>query len=188
MSQEISDNYLVERVKKGNRQAFRLLVERYKDPSMALAVSILKDEAIAEDVLQEAFMKVYKNIGRFRMEAAFATWLYRIVVNTGYNALARNKNRGKNESLEAAENYGQADAMPLKVEDQRKYVNLALKRMNADEALVLRLFYLYERQIPEVREITGFSESKVKVCLHRGRKNLLQELKKLLGNDINYLL
>ncbi|OYT15558.1 MAG: RNA polymerase subunit sigma-70 [Bacteroidetes bacterium 4572_77] len=77
-----SDTTLIALIKDGDSSAFRQLVDRYKDVSLSLAFSILKDSDIAEDALQESFLKVYKNIHKFRAKASFATWLYRIVVNT----------------------------------------------------------------------------------------------------------
>lgn len=169
-------------------EAFAHLVNRYKDPSLSLAVSILKDTAIAEDVLQEAFMKVYRSVGNFREEAAFSSWLYRIVVNHCYNALKSKRYGRQTEPLEAAEEPVAESGDSLKAGDQQYYVNKALEQLSADEALVLRLYYLHEMSLQEIKDITRFSPSKIKVCLHRGRKNMLQILEKMMGKEINYLL
>jgi RNA polymerase sigma-70 factor (ECF subfamily) len=185
---ELSDSQLVIRARAGDTGAFRQLVERYKDLSMSLAVSILKDRATAQDVLQDAFVKVYDRIGGFRGEAAFASWLYRIVVNTSYNALKSHTYGRKAGTLETEVVYGTTEQNPMRAEDQKKYVHLALDRLNADEALVLRLFYLHELQIPEIADITGFGKPKIKVCLHRGRKNMMDKLKGLIGEEVKDLL
>ncbi len=184
------DAALIEKVKKGDTQAFRQLVDKYKDVSLSLACSILKDQAKAEDVLQEVFMKVFHKAKGFKHRAAFSSWLFRIVVNTAYNELKKQKSHVQLDHGNAVEASGN-DKTPiqsLKEEDQKKYVVLALDKLKPDEALVLRLFYLCELSLKEVEEITDFSPSKIKVDLHRGRKNMEIALRNLLGNYLNDLL
>ncbi|MEM6686647.1 MAG: RNA polymerase sigma factor [Bacteroidota bacterium] len=170
--------------------AFRHLVERHKDVSLSLACSILKDRSRAEDVLQESFIKVFKKIDTFQFNAAFTTWLYRIVINTSYNAVKKEKNR-HHFTQEAEEKLATTADIPidkLKENDQKKYINLALEKLRSEEALVLRLFYLCELKISEIAKSTGFSTSKIKVDLSRGRSNLSFQLRKLLGTEIDNLL
>ena len=88
----------------------------------------------------------------------------------------------------SVETDGKSETKALTEQEQKKFINLALNRIKADEALILRLFYLYEHTILEIREITGFSKSKIKVDLHRGRKNMELQLQKMLGNEIRQLL
>jgi RNA polymerase sigma-70 factor (ECF subfamily) len=185
-----TDFELIQKIKKGDTTAFRYLVERHKDVSLSLACSIVKDTSKAEDVLQEAFIKVFKKLHTFQFNAAFTTWLYRIVINASYNAVKKNKNR-QYFSREAEEKLQTLEAIPidsLKENDQKKYINLALEKLRSDEALVLRLFYLCELKISEIAESTGFSNSKIKVDLSRGRSNLNFQLRQILGTEINNLL
>ncbi|MEM1137537.1 MAG: sigma-70 family RNA polymerase sigma factor [Bacteroidota bacterium] len=186
---QLEDYDLVRRANKGDTSAFRQLVYNYKDVSLTLACSILKNEVLAEDVVQEVFIKVYYKLKSFKFNSAFTTWLYRIVVNTAYNEL---KKRRIKDSIDDDTIGGPIieieDKDHLKDEDQKHYINLALTRLRADEALVLRLFYLCELSIKEIKGITKFKPSKIKVDLHRGRDNLQFHLKQLLGEDINYLL
>ena len=170
----------------GDGIAFRKLVDHYKDYSLSIIRSILKNPIKSEDVLQDAFMKVYKNLDKFRFDASFSTWLYRIMVNTSYNELKKNKkytelNSEKIDKIPVEQN-------ELKLKDQQKFINRALDVLKPDEALVLRLHYLNEMKIREIEEITGFKSSKIKVDLHRGRTNFHHQLQKLLGKDINHLL
>ncbi|WP_375578629.1 sigma-70 family RNA polymerase sigma factor [Marivirga tractuosa] len=184
------DAVLIEKVKNGDTDAFRQLVDKYKDVSLSLAYSILKDKAKAEDVLQEAFMKVFHKAASFKHQSAFSSWLYRIVVNSSYNELKRNKSHVELEKVNSNDSVvvEKTAFQNLKVEEQKRYVVLALNKLKPDEALVLRLFYLCELSLKEVEDITGFSTSKVKVDLHRGRKNMGIALKNLLGKQINDLL
>ena len=184
------DAALIESVKKGDTQAFRQLVDKYKDVSLSLACSILKDKEKAEDVLQNAFMKVFQKANSFKHQSAFSSWLYRIVVNTAYNELKRNRSYLDLDDLNSIESQAndKSAIQFLKEEEQKKYVILALDRLKADEALVLRLFYLCDMSLKEVQKITNFTSSKIKVDLHRGRKNMEIVLKGLLGNQLKDLL
>ncbi|MEM6349053.1 MAG: RNA polymerase sigma factor, partial [Bacteroidota bacterium] len=182
------DRSLIERVQQGDRQAFRRLVEQHQAFALSLAVSILKDPHRAEDVLQEVLIKVFIRIKSYRFKSSFSTWLYRIVVNHSYNELKKKKYLYPIEEIRVEQAEREETSVPLQAKNQKKYVNMALQRMKADEALVLRLFYLSEYAIAEIKEITGFSSAKIKVDLHRGRKNFKYYLEKLVGAEINELL
>ncbi len=183
------DYELIRRCGEGDTSAFRQLVYKHKDVSLSLVLSIIKDKVIAEDVLQEVFIKVYHKLHTFKFKSAFSTWLYRIVVNTSYNELKKRKDHVRIDhieehtfslSIEAGDRLG--------MQDQKKYIDLALLKLNEDEALILRLFYLCELSIKEIEGITSFKQSKIKVGLHRGRENLSFHLRQLLGEDIDQLL
>lgn len=180
----------IEKVKKGDKQAFKKLVEKYKTVSLSLACSVLKDEEKAEDILQDAFIKVFLKIKDFQHQSAFSTWLYRIVITTAYNALKREKIYEQLSDLSPNESLvnDKSAIQMLKEEDQRRYVIMALNKMRPDESLILRLFYLCDLNLIEISQITGFSRSKIKVDLHRGRKNIELRLKELLGRQLNDLL
>lgn len=184
------DIKLVNRSKAGDTSAFRDLVNAYKDVSLTLASSVLKDTSLAEDAVQTAFIRVFEKLHTFKQDSKFSTWLYRIVINTAYNLFKKQKNHLKIDDVSDfnIEIEGKSEIKALTEQDQKKYINLALNRIKADEALLLRLFYLYEHSILEIEEITGFRKSKIKVDLHRGRKNMEQQLQKMLGNEINQLL
>lgn len=179
---------LIKRINEGDSSAFRMLVEKHKDVSFSLAFSILKDKPEAEDVLQEVFLKVFKSIKNFRADSAFTTWLYRIVVNTCLNAKGKTKAYTDVETLELGASE-QKEGLEILLETERKiYVMKALELMKPDEALLLRLYYLCDLPIGEIKVITDFSESNIKVILHRGRKNILEILKKLVGTELSSLL
>ena len=176
---------MVRRAQVGDTTAFRQLVETYKDVSLSLIYGIVKDRALAEDILQDGFITVYEKLDSFKFKSAFATWLYRIMANKSYNALKRQK---RNHELKQREEPVAYSADPLEQDQQKKYINEALAALPTDQALVLRLFYLSELSLKEVGEATGFSKSKVKVSLHRGRIKLAEELKRIMGDELNELL
>jgi RNA polymerase sigma-70 factor (ECF subfamily) len=88
MVPDASDLSLVQRVQRGERGAYDLLVLKYQHKVVKLVMRYLRDPADAQDVAQEAFIKAYRALPQFRGESAFYTWLYRIAINTAKNALA----------------------------------------------------------------------------------------------------
>ncbi len=188
-SNRIQQDYdLIRKINDGDTSAFRQLVYVYKDVSLSLAVSIIRDATVAEDVLQDVFIKVYHKLHTFQYKSSFSTWLYRIVVNTCYNKLKRKKNSLDIENTMETLRLESPQRDTIGEDDQKKFINIALQQLRPDEALVLRLFYLCEYKIREIQEVTGFKTSKIKVDLHRGRENMLFQLKKVLGDDLKHLL
>lgn len=93
MSTESTDKELVKRVQKGDKGAFDLLVLKYEHKIVNLVTRYVRDPEIALDISQEAFIKAYRALPRFRGDSAFYTWLYRIAVNTAKNHLAAQRRR-----------------------------------------------------------------------------------------------
>src|SRR5512136_3294220 len=93
MSDREIDQELVERVQRGDRKAFDLLVSKYQRKLARLLSRFIRDPAEVEDVAQEAFVKAYRALPSFRGDSAFYTWLYRIAINTAKNALVSSKRR-----------------------------------------------------------------------------------------------
>jgi len=165
------DSELIHKIQDGDTNAFRTLVDLYKDKSLSLALSIVKNRSLAEDILQDSFIKVYRNIKRFKFKSKFSTWLYKIIVNTSYNELKRQKRNISIEESDFVTNLSikQKENLALRLEDQKKYIQKAMEQLKTDEALVLRLFYLCEMSLKEITAIK-------------------HQLEQLLGEEINHLL
>ena len=91
MTRSEKDRLLIERVKAGDNLAFKELIEKYKNDAFTLACSIVKNQRLAEDILQEVFIHIFDKIKTFKYKSSFYTWLYRIVVNRCYNELRKRK-------------------------------------------------------------------------------------------------
>lgn len=100
MSNQASDKKLVERVQKGDKGAFDLLVLKYQHKVVNLIMRYVRDPELALDIAQEAFIKAYRALPRFRGDSAFYTWLYRIAVNTAKNHLAAQRRRPMDVELD----------------------------------------------------------------------------------------
>jgi RNA polymerase sigma factor (sigma-70 family) len=162
----------VEKLIAGDVSAFRYFIRTYQDMAFILAVSIVKDEYLAQEVAQDAFMKAFRSIGSFNRLSSFKTWFYRILVNTAFLALKRMK-RDKLQFFEGYDaDIADVDLSHDNLNEQIEMVNKAFVLMPPNEALVLRLFYLEEESIKDVCAVTGFTEANVKVLLHRGRKRM----------------
>jgi RNA polymerase sigma-70 factor, ECF subfamily len=108
MSEAQVDELLVERVQKGDKRAFDLLINKYQHRIVSLVTRYVNDPSEAMDVAQEAFIKAYRAIDRFRGDSQFYTWLYRIAINTAKNWLVAKKRRPPSTDIDAAdaEQYG----------------------------------------------------------------------------------
>ena len=108
MSNESTDKELVKRVQKGDKGAFDLLVLKYEHKIVNLVMRYVRDPELSLDISQEAFVKAYRALPRFRGDSAFYTWLYRIAVNTAKNYLAAQRRRPSDIELDLQdpEQYG----------------------------------------------------------------------------------
>ena len=150
MTQEQSDLALVERVQRGERSAFDVLVLRYQQRVLKLVRRYIRDPMEAEDVAQEAFIKAFRAIGSFRGDSAFYTWIYRIAINTAKNALVASKRRPVNfgidvqdpeqGDLEARLTDGETPEQLALTEEIRETVNHAMADLPEElrTAIVLR--------------------------------------------------
>jgi len=151
MSVDTGDLGLVQRVQKGDKTAFDLLVRKYQHKVVKLVTRYLRDPADAEDVAQEAFIKAYRAIPQFRGDSAFYTWLYRIAINTAKNAIVSRDRNPVDFDLDL-QNVEESSSMQLRLADSetpesllqteeiRETVNRAIEALPEDlrTAIVLR--------------------------------------------------
>ena len=182
------DNFYIKKVLKGNLPSYAILVEKHKSLAYTLSLRISKNHEDAEEIAQDSFLKAYNSLNTFRQESKFTTWLYKIVYNTAISRFR--KKHIESFSMEDSpiqestqgEDIDGLDIMHHK--ERKKIISKAISRLKEDEGVVMTLFYLSENNIKEIEEITGLTNSNIKILLHRGRKNLLFELKKILKEEI----
>lgn len=165
---------LVREAKKGDRHAMALLIDNHKHFAFNLALKIVKNEDVAKDVVQQSFLSVLENLSKFRDEAKFSTWLYRIVHNESLKHLRfQSRTSDYNQISEPA--YCNDTS-----ENDESYTQLyrSIELLREQEKSVIMLFYLAEKPIKEIEKITGLSKSNIKVLLHRGRLKLQKTLLK----------
>ncbi|HSH48391.1 MAG TPA: RNA polymerase sigma factor RpoE [Halomonas sp.] len=103
MENRETDQQLVERARNGDTRAFDLLVKKYQHKIIGLIGRYVHDHSEVQDVAQEAFIKAYRALGKFRSESAFYTWMYRIAINTAKNHLVSRSRRPPGSDLDMAD-------------------------------------------------------------------------------------
>jgi len=185
------DSEYIQKVLDGDAHAFRYFVEKYRDMAYSLAIGIVKNAPVAEEVTQDAFLKAYKSLDRFEQRSKFSTWLYKIVTNEGLKRLRKKEFYYTDDihELNSVEYSGVNDSINLMTElEQKKYINKGLEKLLPNDSLILRLFYLNEKSLKEIGEITGFSNTNIKTILFRARKRFYTVLKDELKHEIKSIL
>lgn len=174
----------IQKVLDGDTEAFRFIIREHKDRAYTLAISVVKDEFTAREVVQSAFIQVYAKLHTFRGDARFSSWLHRIVINEAFKKASKdNRNHTPLDTVAPGEiNPEENETLAqMDVDYRRYYINKALQQLSAKYSLSLRLFYLEEYDLKGISEVTGWSNANVKVILHRARNRM----KELLTNEFN---
>ena len=167
---------LVDAARDGEREAFDELVRRTYVDTYTLALRLTGHEEDARDVVQEAYLRAWKGLRRFRGDAQFSTWLYRITANTAYTALSR-RHRHRTVGLEQVADTIDArpEASPDVVAESGAGLDQladALQQLPDTLRAVVVLKDVYGLSHEAIAEETGISVAAAKVRLHRGRKRL----------------
>ena len=170
---EPADERLIQSTLAGDDEAFAELVRRHKRKVFATAARFARNDHELDDICQEIFVKAYQKLNSFRGEAPFEHWVSRIAVHTCYDFLRNTRRDRENVSLDGVE-IGAPDNVSAR--DAAEVLQWAMARLSADERLVITLLELEEKSVRETAELTGWSESNVKVRAYRAR----QALKKIL--------
>lgn len=168
----MNENQCVQQVLSGNTSAFAYFVETYQDMAITIAHRICGNMQDAEDVVQESYVKAYRNLHSFRSESKFSTWLYRIVYNTAVTQTKTRMWMGNQETvIENAYDLGE-NTLEINLDemDRKAVVSDVLQRMQKGDALLLTLYYMEDNPVKEIAKITGLNEPNVKVKLFRARK------------------
>ncbi len=181
----------IESILAGDMQSFSCLISKYEKMAFTLAFRIVGNREEAEEVTQDAFLKMYQALPEFRFESKFSSWLYRIVYRTALSALRKQSLFTDVEEVDAAdvtaEEIEQASAL-LEQNDRREVIRQTLKELPKSEALLLTLFYLQECSIEEICQITRLSNTNIKTKLFRARKHFYTALEQEMKNEIKDLL
>lgn len=184
-----SEETAIEMAIVGDESGYRYLLEKYQTFAYSIAIAIVRNEENAEEVVQDAFIRVFNNIAKFKKTGKFSTWLYRVVYNTSLTSLRGKKridisslNEAENYELDIPDNYSNGFNDLVK-SDKVILVNRAIASLSEYESLAVELYYKNECSIIEIAKITGWNISTIKTRLYRARQNLYKELSRLLGNE-----
>ncbi len=187
-----SDQVYIDRVLHGDTNAFAYLINKYKDMTYTIAIKIVKSHEDAEEVAQDSFLKAYEKLNTFKGNAKFSTWLYTIVYRNAITKIRKKKITTSDIDDYVIDNHSEGDDFPqleaMKNKEQQKYVRQAIEKLPEKDALLITLFYMNDNSVEEIEQITGLSQSNIKVKLFRARKKLNLELSGLLKEELNTIL
>ncbi len=184
------DDFYITKVLSGDYNSFGYFIKTYKKIAFSISYAILKDKTLTEDIVQDSFIKAFKQLKTFRKESKFQTWLGRIVINESLRVSKTNvvEHAFYDEIPSADIEILNESIENLTHEEQKYYISTVFKYLSTNEALALELFYLQENSIDEITTLTGWSESKIKMLLLRGRKSFYSHLKKILKTEIKEII
>ncbi len=181
-SENARDQALVEQARGGDLQAFNQLVGLYQDYLYAMTVRFVRDRAIAEDAVQEAFFSAYRNLDRFS-GSSFRAWLTRIALNAARDILRKRKRRPSEPYPEWEDDTWQPPAPvsegPEQVallSQQRSAIARAMATISDDQRSAIILYDVQGYDYAEIASMTGVSVGTVKSRIHRGRLALRERL------------
>lgn len=194
----VFEQALIRRVQAGEAEPFYELVRPYERAVFLAALAIVKNDADAEEVAQEAVLKAFKALGRFRQESKFSTWLIQIAINEAKMKLRKDR-RHLYESIEQGQQSEEGDYIPRDFADWREIPSQTLERRELREALTKALQSLPEKyrtililrdvnhlSITETAQILGLSEANVKTRLSRARLQMRDALAPGIGGRLGH--
>ena len=184
------DDALIREAQRGNRAAFEELVRHYDQAVLRLALRLTASESDAQDIYQEAFLKAYRNLGGFRFECSFYTWIYRIVTNLCLDHLRKKKVRKEEAPVTYAQDGSELNLLDM-VADERAGSNpehdlmrreighriaRALKRLTPRERAVFELRHYQGLKLRTIGEMLNTTEETAKNTLFRATQKLRSAL------------
>ncbi|MEE9398365.1 MAG: RNA polymerase sigma factor RpoE [Methylococcales bacterium] len=189
------DQELVERVQRGEKKAFDILVRKYQHKIIPLICRYIKDESEALDVAQETFLKAYRALPNFRGESAFYTWLYRIAINTAKNYLVARSRRASDSEVDAqeAEQYENAPGLRdqdtpeaiLLSDEVAEVIQAAIEGLPDELRIAITLREFEGLSYEEIAEAMDCPVGTVRSRIFRAREAIDKKLKPLLNETVN---
>lgn len=169
------DRALIERAQAGDKSAFRELVERHQRRAFAIAFALVKDEEDAREVVQEAFVRVFRGLGQFQGGSSFFTWLYRIVTNLSIDVIRRPARRDTelDESIEVEE----SDDAPLaRIEGADPLLSVHRTELRSKLESALAELPVYHRGVIVMREVQGMSYEEMAEAMGVSKGTIMSRL------------
>ena len=186
-----NESYFINRVKKGETEAFSWLVDTYKDMVYTICLRMLTVEADADEAAQDVFVKAYRSIQGFQEKSKFSTWLYRIAYNQCISVIRKKVKMIDlvDEMPEKEVNEGDINGLDtISAEERSRYLQMAIEALPETDGVVVTLFYYDELSLDEIAEITGLTSGNIRIKLHRSRKKMYQVISESLKSELSSIL
>jgi RNA polymerase sigma-70 factor (ECF subfamily) len=173
-----SDEVLIGRIANGDRLAMQVLYARRHVRVFRFVVRLVRDEGMAEDLISEVFLDVWRQAGRFEGRSAVSTWMLAIARFKALSALRRRPDEELDEEAAGAiEDPSDDPGTALEKKDKGAIIRKCLVGLSADHREIIDLVYYHEKSVEEVAEIVGIPENTVKTRMFYARKRLAELLK-----------
>ena len=192
-----TDVQLMLDVKAGDEQSFELLLRKYRTPLVNFLYRMVRDSAVAEDLAQEVFLRVYRARQEYAPSAKFTTWMFRIATNLALNSMRDNRHRKMEISMDQSVDTGEEEQRPLEVPDRVPTVEQELVARCRAELILKAIHSLPEKQraavllhkyqeldYGEIARVLECSESALKSLLFRAYESLRVELAPLVSPTV----
>lgn len=183
-----NDHVYIDKIINGDTNAFSILVDRYKNLVYTLALRMMKNKEETEEVAQDAFIKIYKSLDKFKGESKFSTWVYRVTYNSCLDRLKKIKRQQQTVTIDEYTEHqlktldNAFDQLAQKEREQS--IKDCLSRLKPEDGFLITLYYYEEQSLEEIAKVVGLKPNNVKVKLFRARKRLATILTMRLDNDI----
>jgi RNA polymerase sigma-70 factor (ECF subfamily) len=177
VNQHPDDEELITRIARGDRLAMQVLFARHNLRVFRFVVRLVKDEGLAEDMIGEVFLDVWRQAGRFEARSSVSTWLLSIARFKALSALRKRREDQLDEDMAGEiEDDRDTPEVALLKDDKGAAIRACLGRLSAEHREVVDLVYYHEKSLAEVAAITGAAEATVKTRLFYARKKLSELL------------
>jgi RNA polymerase sigma-70 factor, ECF subfamily len=178
-----SDEDLVRRIASGDNLAMRVLFSRHQMKVYRFVLRLVRDESVAEDMISEVFLDVWRQADRFEGRSSVVTWLLAMARNKAWSALRKRREASMEEGVaEAVEDETDDPEVQVQKQDKGAAIRRCLEMLTNEHREVIDLVYYHETSVEEVAFIIGIPENTVKTRLFHARKKL-SELLKTAGID-----
>ncbi len=183
------DLELMRRIRRGDAESFEALLARHRAPLINFFLRMVRDRALAEDLAQEVFLRVYKARERWRPDAKFSTWLYRIATNLALNAIRDGKGKVWRTAPEDGEGEDEVARLPdpqpgaeerIMLTDRGRIIRQAVESLPPNQRAAVILHKYQDVDYRQIAKILGVTESALKSLLFRAYETLRQRLEPLV--------
>ena len=176
--QATADEVLIGRIANGDRLAMQVLFARHHVRVYRFVLRLVRDESVAEDLISDVFLDVWRQAGRFEGWSAVSTWMLAIARFKALSALRRRPDQELDDkAAEAIEDPSDDPGVALEKKDKGAVIRKCLEGLSAEHREIVDLVYYHEKSVEEVAQIVGIPENTVKTRMFYARKKLAELLK-----------